>query len=521
MGFVGAIIWVLCVLKDDLIVESLESDFVKVKFGQALEAHEAKSLQIARKLYNEVIVADDTHAEAHNNLATLLQDEGLLEEAEKHYRAALEHNKNFHDAAFNLGMFYQDNGMLNEAVGLYKHCLRISPDRLDAWINLGTSFHALGDIDRSIFAYQKTLEKAKELEDGEGKGTWLDDKVLSSVNEHLGRALLRKRDQLLASTDSVDIDSEKLTSEAVEYLSAALKLDATNEIARHMMMANLNSLAREEQGEHAVDLEGTASSAPEEYVRKLFDDYSESFEASLNNLDYRAPQLIMESLSSSLRDSPAVVVDLGCGTGLLGPLFTQDATLIGVDLSSKMLYEAEKKAKYDYLVDGDIVKFLWLMKDLMIDRQFAPLKAVPRRKFSGSSIKSLEVLEQQGGLDDTFPLTRESSRGTVLYAAADVLVYIGDLKPLFDALAAVVRKGDSVVFTIENADAIRGLKNKGAGWVLQSTGRYAHHLAYIEAVLAQDPCKDRLNLVSVVPVVPRRELDRDIQGYLIILDGVK
>ena len=149
------------------------------------------------------------------------------------------------------------------------------------------------------------------------------------------------------------------------------------------------------------------------------------------------------------------------------------------------------------------------------------MKAVPRRKFSGSSIKSLEVLEQQGGLDDTFPLTRESSGGTVLYAAADVLVYIGDLKPLFDALAAVVRKGDSVVFTIENADAIRGLKNKGAGWVLQSTGRYAHHLAYIEAVLAQDPCKDRLNLVSVVPVVPRRELDRDIQGYLIILDGVK
>ncbi len=503
-----------------MVADGIDTE-VAVKFDQALQAHVSGSSHLARTLYGEVLAVEPCHAEAHNNLAALLQDEGSFDGAVEHYHAALEHDQSFHDAAFNLGMLYQDNDMLQEAVGLYKHCLRISADRLDAWINLGTSYHALGDMDKSIFAYKKALEKSSSVKGG--TSSELDPKVLSSVNEHLGRALLRKRDQLLQPDDSV----EKLTADAVRYLSVALQLDDTNEIARHMMMANLDLLTTEIKRGLAVDLDGTGT-APEEYVRKLFDDYSENFEASLSNLDYRVPQFIMEYLSTSPRGNPSLVIDLGCGTGLLGPLFAAtnltQPVLVGVDLSLKMLHEAEKKDTYDYLVAGDIVKFLWLMRELIFDRQFAPLETTPRRKLAGSRVKSLEALEQQGGLDETFPLTKESfdgGGGAILYAAADVFVYIGDLEPLFKALAALVRKGDFVIFTVENADTgeTKDTANQ-VGWVLQSTGRYAHRLKYIEGLLTQEPCNGRLKLISVERVVPRRELDKDIQGYLIVLEGV-
>jgi predicted TPR repeat methyltransferase len=52
-------------------------------------------------------------------------------------------------------------------------------------------------------------------------------------------------------------------------------------------------------------------------------------------------------------------VDLGCGTGLLGPLLRPQAhSLDGVDLSGKMMEKARGKECYDRLFVRDVVKFL-------------------------------------------------------------------------------------------------------------------------------------------------------------------
>ena len=47
---------------------------VAVKFDQALQAHVSGSSHLARTLYGEVLAVEPCHAEAHNNLAALLQD---------------------------------------------------------------------------------------------------------------------------------------------------------------------------------------------------------------------------------------------------------------------------------------------------------------------------------------------------------------------------------------------------------------------------------------------------------------
>ena len=54
----------------------------------------------------------------------------------------------------------------------------------------------------------------------------------------------------------------------------------------------------------------------------------------------------------------ARVLDLGCGTGLIGRALKNDENrLTGVDISSAMLEQAGKKGVYDKLVEADIEKY--------------------------------------------------------------------------------------------------------------------------------------------------------------------
>ena len=130
---------------------------------------------------------------------------------------------------------------------------------------------------------------------------------------------------------------------------------------------------------------------PQAYVARLFDDYAPRFDKHLiKNLGYRAPALIAEALSAVAPGRRfASALDLGCGTGLMGEaLQGRIGHLTGVDLSAAMIAKARERGVYDRLVVGDAAA--------MLGR------------------------EPPGAFD--------------LIVAADALVYIGDLAPLFAAV---------------------------------------------------------------------------------------
>lgn len=112
--------------------------------------------------------------------------------------------------------------------------------------------------------------------------------------------------------------------------------------------------------------------------------------------------------SRSSRSSSAAIwhtcADLGCGTGLMGPLLRPACGwLAGVDLSVGMCNKARERGCYDLVEVGELVE--WLQQQ----RQ----------------------QQQLGG----------SQRPFDLLVAADVLVYIGDLQPLLQASAAASEAG--------------------------------------------------------------------------------
>src|SRR5262249_37322411 len=148
--------------------------------------------------------------------------------------------------------------------------------------------------------------------------------------------------------------------------------------------------------------------ASDSYVKVLFDNFASTFDVHLQRLEYRAPELVVETLRENGlpagRESD--ILDAGCGTGLCGTLLRDYARkLVGVDLSAGMLEKARASGRYDELTEGELTAFM---------------RAHPA---------SCDVI-----------------------ASADTLCYFGDLREPAVAAAAALRPGGRFAFSVEMAE---------------------------------------------------------------------
>jgi predicted TPR repeat methyltransferase len=203
---------------------------------------------------------------------------------------------------------------------------------------------------------------------------------------------------------------------------------------------------------------------PAGYVSALFDAYAPRFDASLrDDLRYRAPELLLARLTRALVAGDGLgmldICDVGCGTGLLGPLLRPLARCLdGVDRSPRMLDKASALHLYDDLVEADLTA----------------------------------ILASRPGAYD-------------IVTAADVFVYIGDLTPALAATATALRPGGLAAFTVEQTDE--------AGYRLMPTGRYAHAATFVREVTAAAG----LTEVSADEVVLRVEQGQPVAGLVWVL----
>jgi predicted TPR repeat methyltransferase len=185
----------------------------------------------------------------------------------------------------------------------------------------------------------------------------------------------------------------------------------------------------------------TPDQPPSRYVEGLFDDYAARFETSLlEKLDYSVPAklgALIAGLASEAKPFECTV-DIGCGTGLLGPeIRPLTRRLEGFDISANMLAKAGEKAIYDHLAQAD----------LSLSTDASGLFA--------------------GGL----ALGRAD-----LVTAADVLMYLGNLDTVCTLAVALLSSTGVFAFSVEDA-------GENQGFVLQPSLRYAHSKTYVEATL--------------------------------------
>jgi predicted TPR repeat methyltransferase len=183
---------------------------------------------------------------------------------------------------------------------------------------------------------------------------------------------------------------------------------------------------------------------PPVYVRTLFDHYAPDFDRSLlEGLNYSAPALLLAAVEAAARDAGRAphftsMLDLGCGTGLAGAAFREKVgTLVGVDLSPRMIEQARQKNIYDRLEVGDL----------------------------------LECLAAEKEADHKY--------GVVL--AADVFAYLPDLGPVAQAASAVLARGGLFAFSVETHD--------GEGVALGQALRFFHSAGHVRAALENGALK--------------------------------
>ena len=133
----------------------------------------------------------------------------------------------------------------------------------------------------------------------------------------------------------------------MEVFEEWLEEEPDHPIARHMLAA----CSGRDVPERASD----------GFVEETFDSFAASFDSKLAKLLYRAPALVAAMLADSdVEPSKSLdVLDAGCGTGLCGPLIAPYARrLVGVDLSARMLAQAEARNVYDELFKVELTAYL-------------------------------------------------------------------------------------------------------------------------------------------------------------------
>jgi predicted TPR repeat methyltransferase len=155
-----------------------------------------------------------------------------------------------------------------------------------------------------------------------------------------------------------------------------------------------------------------------------------------------------------------VVLDAGCGTGLCGSLVRDLCrTLIGVDLSTKMLAHAQQRGCYDELQTAELGAFM-----------------------------------------------RSRPRAFDAIVCADTLVYFGDLAEPLAAAHAALRERAPLVFTVE------ALLGKVAEHQLEISGRYSHSDDYLQRVLRESG----FDGTSIQSRTLREERGTGVAGYVVV-----
>ncbi|HWY62358.1 MAG TPA: tetratricopeptide repeat protein [Rhizomicrobium sp.] len=202
------------------------------------------------------------------------------------------------------------------------------------------------------------------------------------------------------------------------------------------------------------------------YVRHLFDQFSAEYDARMRGqLAYAAPEILGALYDLVSGAGPAAqgrkdlrILDLGCGTGLAGAVFrTRASRLDGVDLSPAMIDKAYARRIYDHLMVGDI----------------------------------------ETALADSGP-------SYDLIVAADTLVYLGDLAPVFAGARARLGQHGYFLFTVEAGPA---------DFALGPKRRWRHSEAYLRRAAASAG----FQVAGLVAASPRHEANQPVEGFAVAL----
>lgn len=373
-----------------------------------------------------------------------------LPEAERCFEAALALMPGRASTLTNLGATRVKLGKAAEAVALLEQAIEADPRNLEAWSYLGLAHAGLAQHAQAVACYDQALSL---------------DESRAPLWMQRAQALVRlgRPEEALASFERALARDAGLT-EAWSHRGTLLReMNQLQDAAACFEKAIALGADPQVNGYFLASVRGAQApaTAPREYVEYLFDDYAAEFQSHLVGvLRYRAHEVLIQHLAQLGPRRFGSVLDLGCGTGLCGPLIQPLADRVdGVDISRGMLDKARALDVYTALIHADVVDYL-----------------------------------------------RGADRRDDLVLAADVFIYVGELAAVFAGVARVLQPGGLFCFTVERAADDEELR-------LLPSLRYAHSEPYIRRLAGEHGFE-----VKALLRAPLREDQRQrIEGLYVYL----
>lgn len=386
------------------------------------------------------------------SLAALHREAGQDGEAEQAFLNAIRLDPALSEAWVGLGILYFQRRLFPQAVEALRRAIELGSANAAVHACLGKSLYLQGDVAGAAAAYAvqvKVGPKEPRILQKYAFLRFLEALIQGTLPEALRvhAAIVGEeppeRGRSLIGQAFHALSGYGYREAAIRCGEAQLALAPHDPVSRYLVAA----------------LAGAAvARAPDDYLIRTFDQFAESFDHKLVDvLDYRIPQKMRDALGET-DGAFANILDAGCGTGLAGPLLRAPGRLLtGVDISSGMLAKARERAVYDRLVEAEIHQFL-LKTDARYDLIFA----------------------------------------------ADMLVYIGDLRPLLERSAQSLEPRGVLAFSVETA--------QDAGYLLRASGRFAHSARYVGEV-----SRDLFQVERAMETQIRLDVKGAAEGMIFIL----
>jgi len=358
-------------------------------------------------------------------------------------RTAIEKKPDYAEAYYHLGLAHGLQGDVNAARGFMNTALEIEPTYLRACQGLAVLEAETGRLQEAEALFRRAIELRPDS---------------AAAHQGLG-AVLQKMgkpgDATRAFMQALRASRGQIARPAAQGPASAAVAELERKLTPSQRGAELHFRLATAAN---VPLPPTV---PPGAVSELFDRYAARFDQHLQGkLGYQVPEQLARAVIAMRPDKPLDVLDLGCGTGLCGPLLRPIAGLLcGVDLSAAMIEKARARGVYDRLEIGELIE---------------GMQRWPR---------SFDLL-----------------------VAADVLIYVGDLAPVFEAAAVCLRLGGLLAFSVE--------AGTGDRYQLQpKTLRFTHSRPYIRRLTAIYGFHEE----SFTEITARVEAEKPVPAHLVVL----
>ena len=381
--------------------------------------------------------------------AQLAEHANNVEGAFTALRKAIALAPDYSPAKLELALLHSRHGQHTEANKLIETLHRAEPSNVIILGHMVDIGNRSGDYEMSLRALRRGLEL---MPDNEQFERHLIDTLFTLNQNEEG---LKRLDALIAKHPK---DEPSVFKRAEFYIRSGKPSMALRDTNTLIEMFPGNSV----YAYYSAIANGvTPAHQPPEISSRMFNGLAADYDQHVvRGLRYQLPKIVADKIIARYPTKALSVLDLGCGTGLLGVCLQRlDGFLIGVDVSQAMVDQATRHGWYD----------------------------------------RFHVVNMHDALRETPGSIYE------VITALDVFIYTGELSETLPNIHRVLLPSGDAYFSCEIAP------EDGPDLVLQPNGRYAHKRSHVIEL-----CKQAgFETVETEDLVIRQEAGESVNGFLV------